>query len=84
MRNPWTTKNPFMSVWLSSANKVANTARGQAAAATKRHVATTQADLAKQVIDFWSEQGDNAASSKEDQAEAALTPVAQASSGRPT
>jgi hypothetical protein len=29
-------KNPFMSMFLSSANKVANTARGQATAAVKR------------------------------------------------
>jgi hypothetical protein len=54
MRNPWTTKNPFMSAWLSAANKVAGSARGQATAAAKRQVATMQADAAKQVVDFWS------------------------------
>ncbi len=54
MRNPWTTKNPFMSAWLSSANKVMGSARGQATAAAKRQVATTQADLTRQMIDFWS------------------------------
>ena len=54
MRNPWTTKNPFMSVWLSSANKVMGSARGQATAAAKRQVTAIQADAAKQVIDFWS------------------------------
>lgn len=54
MRNPWTTKNPFMSVWLSSANKVAGSARGQATAAVKRQVASVQSEAAKQVIDFWS------------------------------
>jgi len=54
MRNPWTTKNPFMSIWLSSANKVMGSARGQATAAAKRQVASFQADAAKQVIDFWS------------------------------
>lgn len=53
MRNPWTTKNPFMSVWLSSANKVMGSARGQAAAAAKRQVASVQAETAKQVLDFW-------------------------------
>jgi hypothetical protein len=40
MRNPWTTKNPFIS------------ARGQATAAAKRQVAPGQAEAAKQVIDF--------------------------------
>jgi len=54
MRNPWTTKNPFMSIWLSSANKVMGSARGQATAAAKRQVASFQAEAAKQVIDFWS------------------------------
>ena len=54
MRNPWTTKNPFMSVWLSSANKVMGSARGRATAAAKRQVASVQAEAAKQVIDFWS------------------------------
>jgi len=54
MRNLWTTKNPFMSVWLSSANKVMGSARGQAAAAAKRQVAAMQAEAAKHVIDFWS------------------------------
>jgi hypothetical protein len=47
MRNPWTTKNPFMSLWLSAANRVAGSARGQAAAAVKRQTA-------KQMADFWS------------------------------
>lgn len=54
MRNPWTTKNPFMSVWLSSANKVLNSARGQTAAAAKREVASAQSAAAKQIVEFWS------------------------------
>jgi hypothetical protein len=53
MRNPWTTKNPFMSLWLSSANKVVGTARGQATAAARRQAASLQADAARQVVDFW-------------------------------
>lgn len=53
MRNPWTTKNPFMSMWLSTANRVAGSARGQAAAAVKRETKAVQADAAKQMIDFW-------------------------------
>ena len=54
MRNPWTTKNPFMSLWLSSANKAMGSARAQATAAAKRQLATAQAEAAKQVVDFWS------------------------------
>jgi hypothetical protein len=36
MSNPWLKKNPFMSMWLSGANSVANTARGRIAAEAKR------------------------------------------------
>lgn len=53
MRSPWTTKNPFMSAWLSAANKVAGSARGHATAAAKREVASVQADATRQIVDFW-------------------------------
>jgi len=36
VKNPWLEKNPFMSMWLSGANKVAGAARGLTAAAVKR------------------------------------------------
>jgi len=36
MTNPWLKKNPFMSMWLSGANSVANSARGAIAAEAKR------------------------------------------------
>lgn len=52
--NPWTKKNPFMSMWLSTANKMIGSARSQASAAAKRELALTQAQAAKQVVDFWS------------------------------
>jgi hypothetical protein len=58
MKNPWTKKNPLMSMWLSGANKVAGTARGQATAAVKREATRATrnagADATKQVLDFWS------------------------------
>ena len=37
MSNPWLKKNPFMSIWLSAANRMASTMRGQAAAQLARH-----------------------------------------------
>ncbi|WP_341850511.1 hypothetical protein [Roseateles violae] len=43
-----------MSVWLSSTNRAINSARGQATAAAKRQVSTAQAEMVKQVIEFWS------------------------------
>jgi hypothetical protein len=42
-----------MSIWLSSANRVMGSARGQATAATKRQVASLQAEATKQIVDFW-------------------------------
>lgn len=53
MRNPWTSKNPFMSMWLSAANKSAGTARAKATAAAKRQIAVSQADVLQQFLDFW-------------------------------
>ena len=38
MRNPWLKKNPFMSMWLSGANKIAGSARSQVAAEAKRQI----------------------------------------------
>ncbi len=57
MSNPWRKKNPFMSIWLSSANKVMGSARGQASAAVKREAnkagAAVTAAAAQQVTEFW-------------------------------
>ena len=38
MSNPWMKKNPFMSMWLSEANRIAGTMRGQATAQAKRQI----------------------------------------------
>jgi hypothetical protein len=38
MANPWLKKDPFMSMWLSAANRVAGTVRSQATAEVKRLV----------------------------------------------
>ena len=54
MSNPWTKKNPLMSMWLSSANRVVGAARAQATGAAKRQATATQADAMKQIVDFWS------------------------------
>ena len=49
MANPWTKKNPFMSMWLSGANAAASRVRGYAAAEAKRQ----QATLTTQATRFW-------------------------------
>lgn len=56
MPNPWTSKNPFMSLWLSAANKAAGTARGKATAAARRQIATAQTDTMRQFLDLWAPQ----------------------------
>jgi len=38
MPNPWLKKNPFMSMWLSEANRIAATLRAQATAQVKRQM----------------------------------------------
>ena len=38
MSNPWLKKNPFMSVWLSTAHRVLGSLRGTATAQAKRQV----------------------------------------------
>ncbi len=57
MKNPWLKKNPFMSMWLSGAHKIAGAARGLAAATVKREATRASkddvAEGTKQVLDFW-------------------------------
>ena len=50
MANPWTKKNPLLSMWLSGANAVAGKARNAGTAEAKRQ----QTSLAKQAASFWS------------------------------
>jgi hypothetical protein len=53
MKNPWTKKNPFMSMWLSGANTVANRARGHAAAAAKRQGSAAARQAARSWTSAW-------------------------------
>jgi len=55
MKNPWTKKNPLLSMWLSGANAVAGSARSRANAAVKRQATTTMNQGMKQVADFWTD-----------------------------
>ena len=54
MKNPWTKKNPLMSMWLSGANSIMNRARGQATAAGKREASAIATRGAGEVLGFWS------------------------------
>jgi hypothetical protein len=53
MKNPWTKKNPMLSMWLSGANAVAGAARGHATAQGKRLATEMMNKGAKDVVDFW-------------------------------
>ena len=53
MKNPWTRKNPLLSMWLSGANAVAGRARGSGSAAIKRQARSEMTKGMNQVTDFW-------------------------------
>ena len=55
MPNPWLKKNPFMSMWLSTANRVAGSWRGQATAQAKRQVTAAVAQATKENMKLWTE-----------------------------
>jgi hypothetical protein len=50
MANPWTKKNPLLSMWLSGANAVAGKARSAGMTEMKRQ----QTSSTKQAVRFWS------------------------------
>ena len=53
MANPWTKKNPLMSLWLSGANALAGKARSAARGAGKAEASRQQTSLTKQAARFW-------------------------------
>jgi len=53
MSNPWLKKNPFMSMWLSSAHSIANTARAHATSAVKRESAAAVNKATKDMFGLW-------------------------------
>ena len=55
MSNPWLKKNPFMSMWLSGANSVANSARGRIAAEAKRQSTTAVNKAASDMFTSWTD-----------------------------
>jgi hypothetical protein len=55
MANPWLKKNPFMSIWLSGANRIAGTFRGHASAQVKRQVKAAMTEAVNASRKIWSE-----------------------------
>lgn len=55
MPNPWLTKNPFMSRWLSTENRMAGSVRGQATAQIKRRVNDAVTEVIRERQKLWSD-----------------------------
>jgi len=49
----WGKKNPFLSLWLSSANAVLGATRSQATAALHRQMNAATTECTRQVLAFW-------------------------------
>jgi hypothetical protein len=54
MSNPWLKKNPLMSLWLSTANRMAGSIRGRATAQAKRQVKAAETEVTDESIKLWS------------------------------
>jgi hypothetical protein len=53
MKNPWTAKNPFMSMWMSAANSAMGSARGHASAAIQREARKTTQTVFDESLNAW-------------------------------
>ena len=51
--NPWTKKNPWLSLWLSGANTVLSHARGQAMAEAQRQANAMMNQSFEQMMRWW-------------------------------
>lgn len=64
MANPWLRKNPFMSLWLSAANRLAGSIRGQATAEATRQVKAAARDAQAELSKPWATPASPAAARK--------------------
>lgn len=53
MNNPWTKKNPFMSMWLTAANTASGPARSRIRAEASRQTAAAMTEGVNQIAGFW-------------------------------
>jgi hypothetical protein len=53
MRNPWTAKNPLLSLWLSGANTLLSYSRSAAIAEAQRQYATLMSRQVEQWVRLW-------------------------------
>ena len=55
MANPWLKKNPFMSLWVSAANRMAGSVRGYALSQAKRQAAAATNEVRKETVKLWTD-----------------------------
>uniref|UniRef100_UPI003F4950E0 hypothetical protein n=1 Tax=Cupriavidus taiwanensis TaxID=164546 RepID=UPI003F4950E0 len=55
MKNLWNKKNPFMSMWLSNANRIAGATRGRMTTEGKRAASNAMTEGARQIVAAWSD-----------------------------
>ena len=55
MTNPWSRKNPFMSMWWSGANRALGLTRSRATADARRQVARMLSESQNQMLRFWTD-----------------------------
>ena len=53
MTNPWTKKNPLMSMWMSGANSVLGSARSRATAEARRQMTQIMQRNTREMMRFW-------------------------------
>jgi hypothetical protein len=53
MSNPWTKKNPLMSMWMSGANAVLGSARSRATAEGRRQMTQLMHRNTQEMLRFW-------------------------------
>ena len=53
MANPWLKKNPFTSLWLSGAHRVAGKVRGRVAAQARRQLGAAVAQAGNEQMKQW-------------------------------
>jgi len=53
MSNPWLKENPFMSMWLTGANSVANRARARMTAEAKRQTSAALTKATNEMFTAW-------------------------------
>ena len=53
MKNPWLSRNPFLSLWLSGANRVLGAAQGHTKNYARRQQGAVMNEASRAMLEFW-------------------------------